>query len=118
MSDIRVGSEYLLAYNTGVHNVAIMDRNEERFDSTILLAIDGACKHDSDARISNGCRGGHISAHRKIKRSDRYPSILTWQLFRKVCLTDALTSEVIIDEQTCGLTSYDPSSISVHVVSI
>jgi hypothetical protein len=62
---------YLLADNTGVHNVAVMNRNEERLDSTILLAMDCACKDDSNTGISTGCRRRHVPADHKSKGSDK-----------------------------------------------
>jgi len=58
---------YLPTDNTGVHDVAVMNRNEEGLDSPILLAIDCACKDDSNTRISTGCRRRHVSADHKSK---------------------------------------------------
>lgn len=49
-----------LADNTGGHDVALVNGNKEGFDSSILLAIDGACKDNSDARVSNGRRRRHV----------------------------------------------------------
>lgn len=56
-------NRYIPADNTSAHDAAVMNGNEKGLNSSILLAIDGACKDDSDARISNGCRRRHIPVH-------------------------------------------------------
>jgi len=62
---------YLLADNTSVHDVAVMNGNEEGFDSSIFPAINSTCKDDTQARKStHGCRSWHVPEKRSFKGLD------------------------------------------------